>query len=169
MRRVLAETGLAPGYLELELTESLLLSSADVTPAVMQELREMGVSLAIDDFGTGYSSLSYLKQFRVRKLKIDRSFIRDIATDTDDAAITTAIIRMARSLNLRVVAEGVETSAQVAFLRRHECDWIQGNYCGRPMSPDRVPELRQAGVSPNVIRGTESQNLAPQPENVASR
>ncbi len=164
VRCVLAETGLAPEFLELELTESLLLSSADVMPAVMQELREMGVSLAIDDFGTGYSSLSYLKQFRVKKLKIDRSFIRDIATDTDDAAITTAIIRMAKSLNLRVVAEGVENPAQVAFLRQQGCDWIQGYYCGRPTSSDSVADLLRTGSSPSVFPAPHACDAAPQPE-----
>lgn len=152
VRHILAEAGLLPGFLELELTESLLLSSADVTPAVMQELREMGVSLAIDDFGSGYSSLSYLKRFRVKKLKIDRSFVRDIATDADDAAIATAIIRMAKSLNLCVVAEGVETASQVAFLRRHQCESMQGYYCGRPVSPDRIPDLLQAGACLRAVQ-----------------
>jgi EAL domain-containing protein (putative c-di-GMP-specific phosphodiesterase class I) len=101
VRRLLCETGLAPEYLELELTESLLLSNADVMFSVFRELKAMGLRLAIDDFGTGYSSLSYLKQFPVSKLKIDRSFVRDVAVNSDDAAITTAIISMAKSLNLR--------------------------------------------------------------------
>src|ERR1017187_6281741 len=126
IRRVLHETGLAPQYLELELTESLLLSNADVTLSVLQELNAMGLTLAIDDFGTGYSSLSYLKQFPVSKLKIDRSFVRDIAVNPDDAAITNAIISMAKSLHLKVIAEGVEDEAQMSFLRAHQCDEIQG-------------------------------------------
>ena len=126
IRRILHETGLAPQYLELELTESLLLADADVTLAVIRELKAIGVTLAIDDFGTGYSSFSYLRQFRVSKLKIDRSFIRDVAVNPDDAAITAAIISMAKSLRLKVIAEGVEDEAQMSFLRSHQCDEIQG-------------------------------------------
>src|ERR1039457_974001 len=138
IRRVLNETGLAPQYLELELTESLLLANADVTLSVIQELKAMGLTLAIDDFGTGYSSFSYLKQFRVSKLKIDRLFIRDVAVNPDDAAITTAIISMAKSLNLKVIAEGVEDEAQMSFLRAHQCDEIQGYYFSKPLTVDKV-------------------------------
>ena len=140
IKRVLLETGLPPQLLELELTESLLLSSADMTFSVLQELKEMGVKLAIDDFGTGYSSLSYLKKFRVNKLKIDRSFIRDIATDSDDAAITTAIIKMAKSLKLKVIAEGVEDEAQMSFLREHQCDEFQGFYFSKPLRVSEIGE-----------------------------
>lgn len=134
IRSVLMETGLAPSFLELELTESLLLSNADVMVSVLHELRDMGVGLAIDDFGTGYSSLSYLKRLRVNKLKIDRTFIRDVATDPEDAAITKAIICMARSLNLRVIAEGVESEEQLAFLREQQCDEVQGYYFSTPIT-----------------------------------
>lgn len=141
IRRVLSETGLPPQSLELELTESLLLSNADVMRPLVAELRAMGVSLAIDDFGTGYSSLSYLKYFRVSKLKIDRSFIRDIATDHDDAAITTAVISMARSLHLKVVAEGVENEGQMAFLRERGCDQIQGYYFSEPLAASEMGAL----------------------------
>ncbi len=140
IRSVLHETGLPPQFLELELTETLLLSNADVMFSVLQELKELGVLLAIDDFGTGYSSLSYLKQFQVNKLKIDRSFIRDIAIDSDDAAITTAIISLAKSLNLKVVAEGVENEAQMSFLRTHHCDEIQGYYFSRPITAVEVAD-----------------------------
>jgi diguanylate cyclase (GGDEF)-like protein/PAS domain S-box-containing protein len=140
IRKVLDETGLAPQYLELELTESLLLANADVTFSVLQELKDMGVTLAIDDFGTGYSSFNYLRQFRVSKLKIDRSFIRDIAVNPDDAAITTAIISMAKSLSLRVIAEGVENEAQMSFLRAHQCDEIQGYYFCKPLAVDKVAD-----------------------------
>jgi diguanylate cyclase (GGDEF)-like protein/PAS domain S-box-containing protein len=138
IRRVLHETGLAPQYLELELTESLLLSNADVMFSVLQDLKAMGLKLAIDDFGTGYSSLSYLKQFPVGRLKIDRSFVRDIAVNPDDAAITSAIIGMAKSLNLKVIAEGVEDEAQMSFLRAHQCDEIQGYYFSKPLAVDKV-------------------------------
>jgi diguanylate cyclase (GGDEF)-like protein/PAS domain S-box-containing protein len=141
IRRVLRETGLAPQYLELELTESLLLTSADVTLSVLQELRALGLKLAIDDFGTGYSSLSYLRQFRVSKLKIDRSFIRDVALNPDDAAITTAIIAMAKQLKLKVIAEGVEDEAQLSFLRENQCDEIQGYYFSKPLAVDAVADF----------------------------
>jgi EAL domain-containing protein (putative c-di-GMP-specific phosphodiesterase class I) len=100
----------------------------------------MGLKLAIDDFGTGYSSLSYLKQFPVGKLKIDRSFIRDVAVNADDAAITTAIISMAKSLNLKVIAEGVEDEAQMSFLRARQCDEIQGYYFSKPVPADECAE-----------------------------
>jgi diguanylate cyclase (GGDEF)-like protein/PAS domain S-box-containing protein len=140
VRRVLRETGLEPQYLELELTESLLLANAGLMLSVMQELKSMGVGLAIDDFGTGYSSFSYLRQFRVNKFKIDRSFIRDVAVDPDDAAIAAAIISMARSLRLKVIAEGVENEAQMSFLRAHGCDEIQGYYFSKPLAVDKVGE-----------------------------
>jgi diguanylate cyclase (GGDEF)-like protein/PAS domain S-box-containing protein len=139
-RRVLHETGLAPQYLELELTEGLLLANADVTFSVLQELKAMGLTLAIDDFGTGYSNFNYLRQFRVSKLKIDRSFIRDVAVNPDAAAITTAIISMAKSLNLKVIAEGVEDEAQMSFLRAHQCDEIQGYYFSKPLAVDKVAD-----------------------------
>ncbi len=141
IRKVLHETGLAPQYLELELTESLLLGNADVTLSVLQELKAMGVTLAIDDFGTGYSSFSYLKTVSgFSKLKIDRSFIRDVAVNPDDAAITAAIISMAKSLHLKVIAEGVEDEAQMSFLRAHQCDEIQGYYFSKPLAVDKVAD-----------------------------
>jgi diguanylate cyclase (GGDEF)-like protein/PAS domain S-box-containing protein len=147
VRRVLHETGLAPQYLELELTESLLLANADLVLSVVQELAALGLTLAIDDFGTGYSSFSYLKQFRASKLKIDRSFITEVAVKADDAAITAAIISMAKSLNLRVIAEGVEDEAQMSFLRAHRCDEIQGYYFSKPLTAeDAARKLRDAVV-----------------------
>ena len=151
IRRVLRETGFAPHYLELELTESLLLANVDVTLSVLQELKAMGLTLAIDDFGTGYSSFGYLKRFPISKLKIDRSFVRDIAVNPDDAAITTAIISMAKSLNLKVIAEGVEDEAQMSFLRAHQCDEIQGYYFSKPLAVDKVADK---------LRGTAVQALA---------
>jgi diguanylate cyclase (GGDEF)-like protein len=144
IRRVLDDSGLAPQYLELELTESLLLANADVTLSVVQELKSMGVTLAIDDFGTGYSSFSYLRQFRVSKLKIDRVFVRDVAVNPDDAAITSAIISMAKSLKLKVIAEGVENEAQMSFLRAHHCDEIQGYYFSKPLAVDKVADKLQS-------------------------
>ena len=138
IRRVLRETGLSPQHLELELTESLLLSNAELTVSILQELKTIGVRLAIDDFGTGYSSFTYLKTFPVSKLKIDRTFVRDVAVNPDDAAITTAIITMAKHLNLKVIAEGVESEAQMSFLRARQCDGIQGYYFSKPIAGDEV-------------------------------
>jgi len=155
---VLSDTGLAPEYLELELTESLLLANADVTFSVLQELTNMGVTLAIDDFGTGYSSLSYLKHFPVSKLKIDRSFIRDVAVNPDDAAITTAIISMAKSLNLKVIAEGVENEGQMSFLRAHQCDEIQGYYFSKPLAADEVADKLRADDSETRVGANPLRN-----------
>jgi EAL domain-containing protein (putative c-di-GMP-specific phosphodiesterase class I) len=134
VRRVLDETGLPPEYLEFEITEGVLLSNADETFVALNELKTIGLKLTIDDFGTGYCSFSYLKQFPVSKLKIDRSFIRGVAVDPDDAAITTAIIHMAQSLNLQVIAEGVENEAQFSFVRENRCNAIQGFYFSAPLN-----------------------------------
>ena len=125
--------GLEPAMLELELTESILIGDTENVLATVKRLKLMGVKLSIDDFGTGYSSLSYLKRFEVDKLKIDQSFIRDLATDAEDAAIVRAIIQMARSLGLRTIAEGVETRQVADLLRLYHCDEIQGYFYGRPM------------------------------------
>ena len=133
VRRVLEETGLPPHHLEFEITEGLLLSNAESTAISLRELKGMGLRLTIDDFGTGYSNLSYLKELPVTKLKIDRSFIRGVAVDADDAAITTAIIHMAHSLNLQVIAEGVENDSQFSFLQQNRCDAIQGFYFSTPV------------------------------------
>jgi hypothetical protein len=159
IKRVLHETGLTPQYLELELTESLLLANADVMLSVVQELTAMGVTLAIDDFGTGYSSFAYLRQFRVSKLKIDRSFIRDVAVNPDDAAITAAVISMAKSLRLKVIAEGVENEAQMSFLRAHHCDEIQGYYFSKPLVVDKVADkLRVNSSEPSKSLGDNRDN-----------
>lgn len=147
IRKVLDETGLAAQYLELELTESLLLANADVTLSVLRGLRAMGLTLAIDDFGTGYSNFTSLRQFGVSKLKIDRSFISDVATNPDDSAITAGIISMAKSLRLKVIAEGVENEAQMSFLRAHHCDEIQGYYFCKPLSVDDATD-RLGNVTP---------------------
>jgi diguanylate cyclase (GGDEF)-like protein/PAS domain S-box-containing protein len=140
VKAVLRETGLAPQYLELELTESLLLSTGGLTLPILQDLKVMGVKLAIDDFGTGYSSLSYLRYFPVNKLKIDRSFIQAAPANPDDAAIASAIISMAKSLNLKTLAEGVENEAQMSFLRACHCDEVQGYYFSKPLTFDQVNE-----------------------------
>ena len=168
VRTVLRESRLAPEYLELELTEGVLLSSADIRFPVLQGLKRMGVKLAIDDFGTGYSNLSYLRQFPVQKLKIDRSFIKSVAISPDDAAITAAIISMGKSLNIRVIAEGVENDAQMAFLRSHQCDEIQGYYFSRPLSTEDVEEkLRTCAASTSSLQtGTESSILLPSGSNL---
>jgi diguanylate cyclase (GGDEF)-like protein/PAS domain S-box-containing protein len=154
VREVLIKTGLPPKYLELELTESVLLSNADLTCSVLNEFLEMGVKLAIDDFGTGYSNLSYLKRFRANRLKIDRSFIRDLKVDSDDAAIIAAIIGMAKALHITVVAEGVETMEQMSFLRNHDCNEIQGFLYSEPLSTDDMTELLTTRSEwPAVIMG----------------
>jgi diguanylate cyclase (GGDEF)-like protein/PAS domain S-box-containing protein len=138
---VLMATGLAPELLEVELTESIAMRSPQATIETLVELRAMGVRAAIDDFGTGYSSLSYLKRFPIDALKIDRSFVRDLVDDPDDANIARAIIGLAHNLRLRVVAEGVETPLQQQFLVQSGCDELQGYLTGRPMAPEKVVTL----------------------------
>ena len=137
----LAASGLDPGMLELELTESVVMQDPEEAAGVLRDLKDMGLHLSIDDFGTGYSSLSYLQRFPVDHLKIDQSFVRDIHTDADDRAIVTAVIALAHSMKLKVVAEGVETPEQLAFLREHRCDIMQGYLFSRPVSGDDVLEL----------------------------
>lgn len=140
VRTTLRDTGLPPQFLELEITESLLLSRGEGIRSMLQELKSLGVSLAIDDFGTGYSSLSYLRQFPVSRLKIDGSFIKEVTENPDDAAITTAIIHLGKALNLRVLGECVETEAQMDFLRSRQCDEFQGFYGSRPLTADMLEE-----------------------------
>jgi diguanylate cyclase (GGDEF)-like protein/PAS domain S-box-containing protein len=130
---IIEETGLAPGGLEVEITESMVMQNPERAVTTLTRLREMGISVSIDDFGTGYSSLGYLKRFPVDNVKIDRSFIKDLPHDHDDAAITRAVIAMAQSLRMRVIAEGVETREQLNFLRDHGCDECQGYYLSRPL------------------------------------
>jgi diguanylate cyclase (GGDEF)-like protein/PAS domain S-box-containing protein len=139
--RILRETDLEPGHLDLEITENLLMKDVAGSIAIMHALKDLGVKLSIDDFGTGYSSLSYLKQFPIDQLKIDKSFLREIATRREDAAITLAIIAMAHSLELTVIAEGVEDETQLAFLRSNQCDAIQGYYLSRPVPSHEIPAL----------------------------
>ena len=148
---ILEETGLDPRALELELTESVLMKHVESTQAILKPLRAAGVQLAVDDFGTGYSSLSYLRKLSIDSLKIDQSFIRQIDAVPSETSIVTAVIGMGRSLKLRVVAEGVETAAELAFLRDHHCDEAQGYYFSRPMPPGEFVRLLEHGVAPAVL------------------
>lgn len=137
----LADSGLEAGYLELEVTESLIMQDIDLAVATMSELQSLGVQISIDDFGTGYSSLSALKTFPVARLKIDKSFINDLVADENDQAVASAVISLGQKLNLRVIAEGVETDDQVAFLRRNNCDEMQGYHFSKPVSASDIGEL----------------------------
>ena len=142
---ILKETGLAPHYLELELTESILMHDVESSTSMLEAFKAMGVQLAIDDFGTGYSSLSYLKRFPISTLKIDQSFVRDIATDADDASIVSAVIGMGKNLKQRVIAEGVETQAQLALLQARHCDEGQGYHFSHPVSAEDFALLLDTG------------------------
>jgi diguanylate cyclase (GGDEF)-like protein/PAS domain S-box-containing protein len=138
---VLKETGLKPEFLELEITENSIMQDTELTVSLLHELKAMGVKLSIDDFGTGYSSLGYLKNFPIDTLKIDRSFVRDITTNPDDAAIATTIITLGHSLNFKVIAEGVETVEQFSFLKEQLCDQIQGFYFCRPLPVEEFEKV----------------------------
>jgi diguanylate cyclase (GGDEF)-like protein/PAS domain S-box-containing protein len=144
---ILKDTGLDPNFLELELTESVLMRRPESTASILQALRAEGVRVAVDDFGTGYSSLSYLQKFSIDALKIDQSFVRRITTAPDETTIVTAVISMARSLKLRVVAEGVETLKELEFLEAHQCDEAQGYYFSRPVPPEQFAQLLETGIS----------------------
>lgn len=139
IRRALKETHLDPQYLELELTESIMQNAEAIS--TLRALKAMGVEIALDDFGTGYSSLNYLKRFPIGKLKIDRSFVRDIPEDNDNTVITTTIVAMAHSLNMKVTAEGVETVAQMEFLHSLNCDEMQGHLFSKPIPADEMAAL----------------------------
>ncbi len=141
VREILQETKLESRYLDLELTESLLTVDTEETADIMHTLHDTGVSFSVDDFGTGYSSLAYLKRFPIDVLKIDRSFVRDIASDPNDVAIVKTVIAMAHTLGMRVIAEGVETREQLEFLRKQGCDGSQGYYCSMPLSAEEFSEL----------------------------
>lgn len=154
--RILDESGLDPSYLELELTESILVQNVELTIAKLNELKSMGVQISLDDFGTGYSSLSYLQQFPFDLLKIDRCFVQDINTNTTNAALTNAIIQMAHSLNLKVIAEGVETREELAILYENKCDNIQGYLFSRPVKAEDFKRMLQEGkqldLQPQSVR-----------------
>ncbi|MHB1248734.1 MAG: EAL domain-containing protein, partial [Polaromonas sp.] len=143
--RVLRETGVDPSCLELEITESILMQNLSTAANILQALSTKGMRIFIDDFGTGYSSLSYLKRLPIDTIKIDKSFVGDITTDPDDAAIVAAIIAMAHSLRLKVVAEGVETQEQFDFLLERGCDAMQGYFYSKPLPAEEIlPLLRNA-------------------------
>ena len=141
VNQTIKHSKIPPQLLELELTESAIMENTDDTIIILNDLRGMGVNLAIDDFGTGYSSMAYLKRFPIQKLKIDQSFIRDLATDEDDAAIVNATITMAHNLNLTVIAEGVETKEQLRFLRLNDCDEVQGYYYSKPVPAEEIDNM----------------------------
>jgi diguanylate cyclase len=147
VRAILTDAGLDAHCLELELTETFLMEDSDSTAAVLQALKDMGLQIALDDFGTGYSSLSFLRRFPIDTVKIDRSFVRDMTTDVDDACIVRAVIGMGESLHLHVVAEGVETRDQLAFLMRHGCPAGQGFHFCRPVVAAEFGEMLGRGVA----------------------
>jgi EAL domain-containing protein (putative c-di-GMP-specific phosphodiesterase class I) len=138
---ILSGTGTDPATLRLEITESVLMDDAATTNEALVALRELGVRLSIDDFGTGYSSLTYLKRFPVDELKVDRSFVDGLGDDPEDSAIVAAVVNLAHTLDLRVVAEGVETEAQSLHLRKLGCDAAQGFYFGHAVPPDEVGRI----------------------------
>ncbi len=146
VREILERTGLPPRHLELEITESLAMNDVDAVVAKLKELRSLGLQLAIDDFGTGYSSLSYLRRFPIDRLKIDQSFTREVTASNDGAAIAHAVIQLGHALDLRVIAEGVESDGQLQFLRENECDEIQGYYFSRPLDMAALRALLTANL-----------------------
>jgi diguanylate cyclase (GGDEF)-like protein/PAS domain S-box-containing protein len=157
VEKILAETGFPPPYLDLEITESTAMQNADLTLSILRRLKEMGIRISIDDFGTGYSSLSYLKRFPIDTVKIDQDFVRDLTAD--DAAIITAVISMARALNLRVIAEGVETEEQLAFLRREQCAEMQGFLYSQPLTSAEFEQALQAMLRLPIAAHPQRQRL----------
>jgi diguanylate cyclase (GGDEF)-like protein len=150
-KSVLEKTGLAPHLLELEVTESAVMKDIEETIGLLTKLKELGVELAIDDFGTGYSSLSYLKRFPVHRLKVDRSFVMNVTENQDDASITSTIIQLGHAINLKVIAEGVETEGQVNFLLQHGCDEFQGYFFSKPLAPDEFRGFVRGYASPRAV------------------
>jgi EAL domain-containing protein (putative c-di-GMP-specific phosphodiesterase class I) len=151
VRAVLIATGVEPANLELELTESVLMQDAESTVRTLGALKAMGVRLAIDDFGTGYSSFTYLRRFPVDALKRHQSFVQEITADPGDATIVSAMINIGKSLKQRVIAEGVETRAQLNFLQRHGCNEGQGYYFSRPVVPEQAEKLIEAALRKGIV------------------
>jgi EAL domain-containing protein (putative c-di-GMP-specific phosphodiesterase class I) len=151
VRDILRETGLEPRYLELELTETAFMQDPQSTIAVLQALKDIGIKLTLDDFGTGYSSLSYLKRFPIDALKIDKSFVRGLCTDSDDSKLVSAVINLGRSFHLQVIAEGVETREQFIALQAQNCAEGQGYYFQKPIAADEFAKLLGDDLSETVI------------------
>jgi EAL domain-containing protein (putative c-di-GMP-specific phosphodiesterase class I) len=149
---ILKDTGLDPGALELELSESVLMRRAETTASILQTLRERGIRVLVDEFGTGYSSFSYLQKFPIDALKIDRAFVRQAATAPGDTSIVSAVICVGRSLKLRVVADGVETREELAFLQANQCDEAQGDYVSPPLPPQQFACLLESGLPEVLVR-----------------
>lgn len=150
IRTIVEETGMNPELLELEITEGVLMQNAESTIQILQAIKEMGIRLAIDDFGTGYSSLSYLRRFPIDVLKIDQSFVRDLTTDSNDAALVSAIISLGKSLKLNIIAEGIETLEQLDFLRAHHCEEGQGYLFSRAVGPNAFAKILSGGIVETV-------------------
>jgi len=175
VRALITQSGVDCRLIELEITESMLMHNPAEAAGMLNRLRRIGVKVSIDDFGTGYSSLAYLKRFPLDALKIDRTFVRDLTVDSDDAEIALAIISLAHNLKLKVVAEGVETEAQMNFLRSHGCDEMQGYYFARPLSVEdctralienrrlHFPKPRTALRSGRILRAAAAHIEAPTP------
>ena len=153
VRTILDETGMPGELLEFEITESVIMQNPDYAVEVLNEISSLGIHISIDDFGTGYSSLSHLKRFSVNTLKIDKSFVRDVESNSTDAAIASAIIAMGSSLNLKVIAEGVETKQQMDFLRENNCDQVQGFLISRPLPADQALKVLRQKCIGELVQG----------------
>jgi EAL domain-containing protein (putative c-di-GMP-specific phosphodiesterase class I) len=165
VRRALLESGIEAELLELELTESSLMQNTEATISALLALKRRGVKLSIDDFGTGYSSLAYLQRFPIDKVKIDLAFVRNITGNTNDATIAQTIVQMAHSLKMKAIAEGVETAGQLAYLRHHGCDEMQGYYFSHPLRLDEVEELLTA----ETLKSEPIRELWPDSQSSSSR
>jgi EAL domain-containing protein (putative c-di-GMP-specific phosphodiesterase class I) len=163
----IAETGIDPRCLDLELTESMLMADGEGTLKLLRSLAELGVTLSIDDFGTGYSSLAYLKRFPVNTVKIDRAFVRDLDHDEDGRVIANAIISLAHSLSMKTIAEGVETEVQASLLAKHGCDEIQGYMIGRPLPVAEFANFAR-NYDASIRSGAASERVGGQPQGVGA-